>query len=214
MGTSKALVIHSEGLKLIAILFMMIDHIGFLFYPDYPIFRIIGRVAFPLFVYQIVIGFDFTRNKKKMLYRLLFFMMVSLIPYWWMSDTWTINIFGTLSIGFCAIWMIQKKKYWITFLLICIPLFIPIDYEWYGVLIIILVYCLRAHFVLMIMSLSLITFIYSKQIDAMIQMYAIIGFLIAPLLTKIDIHFKMHKYFHYAFYPVHIIILTLLANMW
>ena len=38
-------------LKLIAIISMLIDHIGSAFFPDMPVFRWAGRLAFPIFAY-------------------------------------------------------------------------------------------------------------------------------------------------------------------
>lgn len=40
-------------LKVIAILTMFIDHLGFFFYPDIEIFRVIGRTSYPLFAFAI-----------------------------------------------------------------------------------------------------------------------------------------------------------------
>ena len=36
-------------IKLVAILSMTADHVGNAFFPEYPVFRWIGRIAFPLF---------------------------------------------------------------------------------------------------------------------------------------------------------------------
>lgn len=61
-------------LKLIAMLFMLIDHTAWLFIPEttalYAVLRIIGRLAAPLFWYCFVVGFKKTRNKKKYVGRL------------------------------------------------------------------------------------------------------------------------------------------------
>lgn len=38
-------------LKLIAILCMVVDHVGTVFFPGYPAFRWVGRLAFPIFCY-------------------------------------------------------------------------------------------------------------------------------------------------------------------
>ena len=55
----------SSTLKLLACLFMLIDHAGLLLFPRYKIFRIIGRLAFPIFAYLIAEGCRYTRNKLK-----------------------------------------------------------------------------------------------------------------------------------------------------
>ena len=43
-------------LKLIAMLTMLVDHIGLLFFPEIMAFRIVGRIAMPLFAYGIAQG--------------------------------------------------------------------------------------------------------------------------------------------------------------
>ena len=57
-------------IKLIAIITMTIDHIGAVFFENCLIFRIIGRIAFPLFVYSIMIGYFNTKSIKKYILRL------------------------------------------------------------------------------------------------------------------------------------------------
>lgn len=66
----------SNGLKIIAIITMIIDHIGYYLYPyldieTYYLFRSIGRISMPLFAFLIVQGFFHTRNLKKYIYRIL-----------------------------------------------------------------------------------------------------------------------------------------------
>ena len=66
-------------LKLIAIITMTLDHIGifFLLPPTYYLFRIIGRLSFPIFAFLIAEGFNYTKNIKKYLVRLLIFSIIS-----------------------------------------------------------------------------------------------------------------------------------------
>ena len=65
----------SNQLKVIAIITMILDHIGYYFYYDldsrlYICLRIIGRIAMPLFVFLIVQGFFNTKDFKKYMIRL------------------------------------------------------------------------------------------------------------------------------------------------
>ena len=55
---------NSFVLKLFAASFMLIDHIGILFFPEIMIFRILGRISFPIFAFLVVEGFMHTRNIK------------------------------------------------------------------------------------------------------------------------------------------------------
>ena len=65
----------SNCLKIIAIIIMVIDHIGRYFYQEfdqntYYILRSIGRIAMPIFAYLIVQGFFYTKNVKKYIFRI------------------------------------------------------------------------------------------------------------------------------------------------
>lgn len=60
----------NNKLKIIAIITMIIDHIGFYFSASlnpyiYVIFRCIGRIAMPIFTFLIVEGYCYTKNFKK-----------------------------------------------------------------------------------------------------------------------------------------------------
>ncbi len=52
-------------LKVIACLSMLIDHIGYLLFPQFAVFRYIGRVAMPIFAFLIAQGCIHTKNKTK-----------------------------------------------------------------------------------------------------------------------------------------------------
>ncbi|MCL1877841.1 MAG: conjugal transfer protein TraX [Defluviitaleaceae bacterium] len=101
-------------LKIIALVAMFIDHIGivmpefFGLSPGINIFRVIGRVAFPIFVYLIAEGFRHTKSPEKFLLRLGIFALISEVPFDlalnaqvnFLADT---NIFYTLFLGGTAI---------------------------------------------------------------------------------------------------------------
>lgn len=62
-------------LKTIAIIAMVIDHIGFYFVPNIPtvvytLCRYVGRIAMPIFVYMLVQGFFYTKNFEKYITRI------------------------------------------------------------------------------------------------------------------------------------------------
>lgn len=88
----------SFGLKILALIFMVIDHIG-IFIPFAPIwFRYIGRLSAPIFIFTMVCGFSYTRNKKVYLIRMYLFglgmaIMDYILNYFNKGDKVTNNIF-------------------------------------------------------------------------------------------------------------------------
>ena len=72
----------SNLLKIIALLCMLIDHIGGFLIPECStLFRIIGRIAFPIFAFSLAQGFIKTSNFKKYALRLSFWAVVAQIPF-------------------------------------------------------------------------------------------------------------------------------------
>ena len=55
----------NNQLKIIACISMLFDHLGFMVFPKLIIFRILGRLAFPIFAFMIAEGCYYTRNKLK-----------------------------------------------------------------------------------------------------------------------------------------------------
>ncbi len=52
-------------LKIFAAVCMVFDHFGLIFFPNIMIFRIIGRISFPIFAFMISEGARYTRDKLK-----------------------------------------------------------------------------------------------------------------------------------------------------
>ncbi len=71
MSSVKNIGLNNNQLKIIAILAMLIDHIGVELFPQYPILRIIGRLAFPIFAYMIAEGCRYTKNRVRYLLLIL-----------------------------------------------------------------------------------------------------------------------------------------------
>lgn len=102
-------------IKLIAIIAMVIDHIGLFFFPQILLFRIVGRLAFPLFAWLIANGAYHSKNTEKYLARLFFFALVAQIPFIVINrlidpSFWTLNVLFTLFLGLAAIVLIKKSK--------------------------------------------------------------------------------------------------------
>ena len=111
-------------IKLIAIVTMTIDHIGVFLtmYPSYStayafgnVFRIIGRIAFPLFAFMLVEGAFHTKNWKRYVLRLLPILVAVLIAQVVMDYGFNYkldqgNIFIDLVLGLLMIVCFENKK--------------------------------------------------------------------------------------------------------
>ena len=75
-------------IKVVAAALMVIDHIGYIFFPDMLIWRLIGRLSMPLFAYGIAKGYEYSRQKGtlwKYFWKLILFSAVSQFPFFLMA---------------------------------------------------------------------------------------------------------------------------------
>lgn len=131
-------------LKAIALTTMIIDHYGAIFHSDIVIYRIIGRLAFPIYCFLLVEGYFHTSNFKKYAIRLLIFAFISEIPFdlAFYNEIGFVhqNIFFTLFIGLFAIYFIDnKEKYKLNSTLVIIAAgviatLLRTDYQFIGVI--------------------------------------------------------------------------------
>ena len=82
MEKSKAYqVLDGTALKVIAMVSMVIDHVGDIFFPEATWMRMVGRIAMPIFSFCIAEGYVHTHDVKRYLLRMGAFALVSELPF-------------------------------------------------------------------------------------------------------------------------------------
>lgn len=186
--------------------------------------RLIGRLGFPIFCFLLVEGFLHTRNMKKYVGRLFLFALVSEVPFdlgfMGVAFGWGHqNVFFTLLIGLLVLIGIrfaEEKKEWHIAVRVLLGVlfsaagmaaayFLNTDYDLAGVLAIILMYLFRRKKMLGT-GLACLTLTVKTLME------------LPTFLVMIPIHLYNGKrgwnikWLFYAFYPVHILLLYLIAR--
>lgn len=214
-------------IKVVAIISMTFDHVGNVFFPEYPVFRWIGRIAFPLFCYCLTVGMLYTHDIKKYVLRLSIFALISQ-PFWILAfnaddiigNIFNLNIFFTLVVSLLTTWGFKEKK-WLLFIVGIVLLnVVNFDYAMTGPVLMLIFYLCRNRPWLgaLIYTLTYLPAINGSMEDPLalkIGTHAI-GFEIFALLALPFIYFhtntklKISKWFFYIYYPAHLFVIFLL----
>lgn len=108
----KVCFLSGNALKIIAVVSMLIDHIGYVLFPQILVIRILGRIAFPIFAFMIAEGCHYTKNKIK------YFLMVFVLGVFCQgvyaifdsSSALDVNILITFSISILIVYALQTFK--------------------------------------------------------------------------------------------------------
>lgn len=201
-------------LKIIAIITMVIDHIGFLFFPEVLLFRVIGRISFPIFCFLIVEGFYHTRNQFSYLKRLTIFAFLSEIPFdlAFHNSLFCLeyqNVFFTLALGLASIFCLEEmnlKPHCMFYLVILwiLSIFLRSDYGFGGVLLISLFYLTKeAPFIRFLLSAFIFYLFFGT-----FELPALLAFI--PIALYNGKRGPTIQMIFYWIYPLHMILFYLL----
>jgi len=180
---------NSFEIKIIAIITMLIDHIGLFFFPHILILRVIGRLSFPLFAWLIANGAVHTKNIIAYAIRLFLFALISQIPFAYVNQQITppfegLNVIFTLFLGLAVIIVIQKtprKYFWLLAAIIASAIadVLYVDYGAVGVL-------------------SIISFyLFYNKFDKMVVSQILLLFILPYLMFLLEIFYHLHLSFYY-----------------
>jgi hypothetical protein len=207
-----------EILKWLAIITMTIDHVGAILYTELDVLRWIGRLAFPLFAYLLILGMEDTRNVRNYFVRLFAFALISQVPFFLAIDHAPFdlfNIFFTLASGLVFIYYFKKGSLF-AFVPVVISIIVPFDYGIYGIALIGCMYILRNDTRVGVASLILLNLLFLFPLQSQILSLVAIPFIVLhktgylSIIKKNEGKFSIplwRKYFFYAYYPIHLVIL-------
>ena len=227
----------NNQLKIIAMMSMLCDHIGLLFFPTMDIFRIIGRLAFPIFAYMIAEGCRYTKNRTKYLGMIAGMGIVFQLVYLVAMGSLYQGILVTFSLAIITIYAIdgifKSKKLWMILASIASLLFVAafvfvlpvllkgtdfdIDYGLWGILLPVAVYFLpnrlwRTVGIALILLARAIHYTVFPVSLGTLQWFALLSVVLLALYNGERGKAKM-KYVFYIFYPAHLVILYGLAML-
>lgn len=216
-----------EGLKLIACITMLLDHIGAVFVPGYTL-RIIGRISFPIFCYLLVEGAAHTRNPKRYGIRLLIGALLAELPFdllFYGGFTWGHqSVMVTLLLGLIMVtWARIRGRYMLPFCLCFFAAeFMNTDYGCWGIALIGL-FMITAEKsrekVLQLIGMALIFWLMDSYripvgpVRIPIQMFGLFAMIPIALYSgrKATANRAMQLGF-YLFYPTHLMVLFLIER--
>lgn len=227
-------------LKIVALVSMIADHVGVAFFPGVLEFRVIGRIAMPLYAWCLVVGSEYTSNALKYALRLFVLGVISQ-PFYIMAlgNSWSkLNILFLLCLGLLAIAGIQKKRwysqYWAPALCLHVLMVVNVDYGWKGLLFILLLYASRnsrgsiaaaflasaafwgmsSYTVTSIFGLHL-TFlsgnIFSPLLQTLFKMQSLMWMALPLILIPTRSGIQMPKWLGYGLYPMHLFALMIVG---
>lgn len=199
---------------------MLIDHVGVLFFPGLIIFRIIGRLSFPLFAYSIARGYRHTSNYNKYLVRLIIFALTSQLPYYIVFNNNNLNVGFTLAAGLLCLKLHDANinifvKIISLFSLLFLSYILKCEYNIYGILTILLfhLYYNKDSLIIYYSILTIFSVIIFRYDP--IQLVSFLSIFIILILSIKNKTIKFNKFFQYTFYPLHLLLLYFIkGGLW
>ena len=222
----KLRILDGTSLKLLAMISMVFDHVGDMFFPGALWMRMIGRLAMPLFSFCIAEGYAHTRNKQRYLLRMGIFALVSEIPFDLAFEGRVglghQNIMLTFFLSILALMLFDRIrgegkehaafKTLLGILCVCavavLALLLRADYTLFAVVAVFLFYVLRNRPALLRCGVGVGFLALTRTVGY----YRATGLSLIPLLLYNGKRGRGLKWLFYAFYPGHLLLLYLLKT--
>lgn len=203
-------------LKLLAMITMTCDHVGLQLLPQYPLLRIIGRLALPIYAYMIAEGCRHTHDRRKYLLRLAGLALICQLVYFFAMGSLYQCILVTFSLSVCLIYLWDCGSGWkfyaglLVVFLLCrvLPDLLPgtdfqIDYGIWGVMLPVLIYLTSTKG--LVIGLILLALDYGGT-----QWLALAAVPMLILYNGQRGKWKLGTFF-YFYYPAHLVVIFILS---
>ncbi len=214
----------NNALKIVAMLTMLVDHIGVYLYPNCEILRIIGRIAFPIFAYMIAEGCRYTKNRGEYLGMIAALGVVCQIVFFVAMGSLYQGILITFSMSILCIYAIdyyvkkQNATSCILMIFVILEVFFltavlprmetlgdyDVDYGLVGIVLPIAVYYMPSKIYKLAAVAGLLLSMGLQ--DGGIYWYALLSLPFLALYNGERGKYKL-KYLFYIFYPLHLVVL-------
>ena len=214
-----------ELIKYIGLLSMTLDHVGVLFFKYEVVFRMFGRLAFPLFAFVLVYNYLYnTKNKEAYIKRIAIAAVLFEPIHHAVFNAYSagLNIFFLFALALSVIYVFELvikdkriviKKAIFLFVYAGIAIFASTYTEYYmsGLLLTISIYLALKKPNLFFLPILFLVILNSPHPIFMASTLAVLPVLI--LSTKVDTQIYRYKYFFYAYYPLHMLALGVLSSL-
>lgn len=214
-------------LKVLAAIFMTLDHIGYILFPHVTEFNIIGRLAFPIFAYTFAEGCKYTKNRWRHFFMLLIVGALCQAAYTFFLNSLYQNILITFSLSALVIYsydFAKKNNNILGFILCAVSVIgayfvcniLPwrvgsdfcIDYGFVGVMLPVLIYIGNNKTEkLLLLTLGLLFLIPNPTSTQVFSLFAV------PLISLYSGSrgkWRMKNFF-YIYYPLHLAVIYLVG---
>jgi hypothetical protein len=183
--------------------------------------RMIGRLAFPLFAYLLVLGIESTRNICNYFVRLFVFAFISQVPFFLalgFEPFGYFNIFFTLSSGLAFVYFFKKTSP-IAIVPVLVSFVLPFDYGIYGIAMIGCMQILKEDTKFGVAALVLLNTLFlvpwNIQFLSLLALPLVLlhktSYLKIERETTEKVSYPLwRKYFFYIFYPLHLALLYII----
>lgn len=205
-------------IQFLAMLTMLIDHIGAVWHPDDTVWRIFGRLSLPFYIYAMVIGYSRTRDVTRYLTRVGLLAVISQLPYQlaFHLQVLEINVIATLFFCLLALLLLDRLKGKpIAAVLATASIFVllevlPFDYGGYALALMLIYRYATPHMMVMLhLALNVVSIFYKGWILQLFSLLSTLWIVYTPELIRSIERIRIPRFLWRSFYPLHLLIIAI-----